>query len=1097
MVAPRKGLLSTLVAGTLGILACAPRWPEGLVEPSRELVVGGDGLLRTYDNGLVLFVAPDPRTELLQVDVRQRVGSRDDPPGKAGLAHLVEHLMFQISTAGPGSPSVAAELRAALSFNAATSLDETDYTQTGTAEDLEPFLRVTAARLGADCRSIDDARLAREKEVVRLEHAWRRETILPEIIDEVLAQAFPEGHPYRRTMIPADDEFASITREDVCAFMDRYYTAGQASVVITGDVDPVEVAALVERYLARLPNITVEPRETVPAAALGGRTVEVAAPVKRPAALLLYELPPRFTAEHAAARVAFAMAPVFVLVGEIVAARGSKRRIATSQPVVLGAKASTLVGVVIETERPDDLAAATQRALRSIQAGFDLTAGGTAFREVYDQARQRRRLELLDEVASIEHRGRAYADYLEEGDEPGFLGAALATVDGLSGDAVQLTGRKVFARARALVVDIVPGGSAERPRLDRAPFEAPMDVEEDFATGDVDDDASAHAPLPFTPRVPDRANIRRIVLGNGLVMVLARSTEVPVLDVRIVVGAGHQDALDERPEVPALVASMYGARDDGLGQSVMAPFERTGAEHGALVRRATTTYFARGLAIYLDYIIAAMAELVVEPEFERERFEAWHDRRRSELAEPSARRDAALRNTVRAALYGEGHPYARPESARPEDLDDTGRYDIEAFRREHVRADNTTVVVSGGFPLNFAADHIEGHFRAGKRRGVDAVWLAKGDDEPRPPVPEPKPGDVRLFTEVDDRRAQTELTVMFPLAEVVGPDHAALAIAVEMLDVALLRLREQLGLTYGVDATLDGEEPKIVVHGFVDSARAVEGLAAVEAVLGSLRAGDAFDRRFVAARRSLVHRMLDRQGDPRAHADLLAEAIGAGLPLDYFDHLPQHLAATTPAQVRAQIDRVLAPDRNVTLVQGPKRAIEAVRARAGRDGRGAIRGARYIPSSSMPSSSSTPSSSSSPSITSSASFPQIEPSTLTPAAAKPSNTTAPARTVASIEQLPSTSPSNTSRPSYSTTTAAPAWSGSSSSSSMSTSTSRLATTVRVPSMTTSSSTQPSKSRSSVKALPSSTRPATSMLPPPSQATCSSPSVATTTCAAKF
>lgn len=923
MLAPRKGLLPRLVAGLLLILACAPRWPEGLVEPSRELVVGGDGLLRTYDNGLVLFVAPDPRTELLQVDMRQRVGSRDDPPGKAGLAHLVEHLMFQIPTAGPGAPSVATELKAALSFNAFTSLDETDYTQTGTAEDLEPFLRVTAARLGADCRSIDDARLAREKEVVRLEHAWRRETILPEIIDEVLAQAFPAGHPYRRTMIPAQAEFASITREDVCAFMDRYYTAGQASVVITGDVDPAEVAALVERYLAHLPNITVEPREAVPSAALGGRTVEVTAPVKRPAALLLYELPPRFTVEHAAARVAFAMAPVFVLVGEVIAARGTKRRIATSQPVVLGAKASTLVGVVIETERPGDLDAATQRALRSIQAGFDLTAGGTAFREVYDQARQRRRLELLDEVASIEHRGRAYADYLEEGDEPGFLGAALATVDGLSGDAVQLTGRKVFARARALVVDIVPGGSA-RPRLDRAAFEAPMDVEEHFHVDDIDDDASAHVPLPFTPRVPDRASIRRIVLGNGLVMVLARSTEVPVLDVRIVVGAGHQDAIDERPEVPALAASMYGARDDGLGQSVMAPFERTGAEHGTLVRRATTTYFARGLAIYLDYIIAAMAELVVEPAFERERFEAWHDRRRAELAEPSARRDAALRNTVRAALYGEGHPYARPESARPEDLDDTGRYDLDAFRREHVRADNTTVVVSGGFPLYFAADHIEGHFRAGKRRGVDALWLAKGDDEPRPQVPEPKPGGVRLFTEVDDRRAQTELTVMFPLAEVVGHDHAALAIAVEMLDVALLRLREQLGLTYGVDASLDDEEPKVMVHGFVDSARAAEALRAVNAVLAELRGGEAFDRRFVAARRALVHRMLDRQGDPRAHADLLAEAIGAGLPLDYFDHLPERLAKSTPEQVRMQMEQVLAANRSVTLVQGPEAAIEAV-----------------------------------------------------------------------------------------------------------------------------------------------------------------------------
>lgn len=919
------GVAARLLACIVSSVACAPKWPEGLEAPSRELVVGGEGFLRTYDNGLVLFVAPDPRTALVQVDVRQRVGSRDDPPGKPGLAHLVEHLMFQIPTGGEGAPKVATALSAALSFNATTSLDETDYTQTGTAEELETFIRVTAARLGADCRTIDDAAFAREKEVVRLEHAWRRETILPQIIDEVLSQAFPVGHPYRRTMIPAEAEFASITREDVCAFMDRYYTAGQASVVISGAVEPGEVAALVEQHLAHLPNLTVEPRVAVPSAALGGRTVEVVAPVQRPATLLLYEMPPRFTVDHAAADVAFAMLPVFVLVGEIVAGLSGKTSMATSVPVAFGGKSSTLVGVMIETDLPEDLDAATERALASIDAGFGLATGGSAFRDVYDEGRQRTRRQLLDEIASLEQRGRAYADYLEEGDAPGFVGAALATVDGLSGDAVQQAGREYFARSRALVVEVVPGGSVERPRLDRAAFEAPPDLAEDFSAAELDDDAAAHVPLPFTARVPDRANIRRRVLPNGLEMVLIRWTEVPVLDVRVVVGGGHQDAPDARPEVPELAATMYGARDDRLGRRAANPFDRTGTQFESFVRRSTTTYAARSLSIYLDHIIAGMAELVVEPVFAPKRFDEWLASRRAELVEPEATRDATRRNTVRAALYGEGHPYARPESARLEDLADLVRPQVDAFRRSHVRADNTTVIVSGGFDLDLAADHVEAHFGAAKRRGVDARWLARGDAASRPEVPEPKPGPKRVFMEVDDGRAQTELTMMFPLAAVVGPDHAALAIAVEILDHELERLRAQSGLTYGVDAVLDDDEPKVIVHGFVDSARVVEALDGVNAVLAAVRGGEGFERRFVAARRALVHRMLDRQGDPGEHADLLVEAIREGLRLDYFDHLPERLARSTPAQVRESIARVLAEDRRVIVLQGPKRAIEAVR----------------------------------------------------------------------------------------------------------------------------------------------------------------------------
>ena len=121
-----------------GLLLCAvlaagcTRSTQGKVaelpKPSRDLQVPGQGFLKTYDNGLTLFVVPDPYTRLVQFDVRQQVGSREDPPGQSGMAHFVEHLMFQMPVDGPGTPKVMSHMpQHTLFFNAYTAADETHW----------------------------------------------------------------------------------------------------------------------------------------------------------------------------------------------------------------------------------------------------------------------------------------------------------------------------------------------------------------------------------------------------------------------------------------------------------------------------------------------------------------------------------------------------------------------------------------------------------------------------------------------------------------------------------------------------------------------------------------------------------------------------------------------------------------------------------------------------------------------------------------------------------------------------------------------------------------------------------------------------------
>lgn len=186
--------------------------PTKLKAPSRELDFAAQAFLQRYDNGLTLFVAPDPYTRVVQFDVRQAVGSRDDPTGKYGLAHFVEHLMFQVPSGEAGSPPLMSTIgQHTLFFNAYTSNDETHYIHTGVAAELETYFQYTQKRLAYDCDAVPEQQFLRERDVVRQEIRWRRNDVDATVFTRMLEQIFPEGHPYRQDASGNDLQIASMT----------------------------------------------------------------------------------------------------------------------------------------------------------------------------------------------------------------------------------------------------------------------------------------------------------------------------------------------------------------------------------------------------------------------------------------------------------------------------------------------------------------------------------------------------------------------------------------------------------------------------------------------------------------------------------------------------------------------------------------------------------------------------------------------------------------------------------------------------------------------------------------------------------------------
>lgn len=920
-------VLGLVLGGSLAIVGgCATAAKTGkdrteLPQPSRELKFPDQGFQKDYPNGITLFVLPDPYTRLVQFDVRQRVGMREDPQGKSGMAHFVEHLMFQMPSDGPGSLKLMSALpQHTLSFNAYTTADETHYMHTGTSDELENYFKYTALRLNYDCEAVSENEFLREREVVRNEHRWRGENFDAYVYDKVVELAFPEGHPYRRkNLAEADAEVASITPQDACEFIKKYYTASQADVVITGDVDPLEALELANRYLEPLPKVEAPARKPVPPPELRHDRVEVKAPVKHPTAVIVFQMPKRFSKSYAAATAA--QQTLFLSVSFFTSTKPTV--VENWYGTGLGGKEAFLLGIAIETKKAKDLDRGIDEVLSAINRGFSADVKGKDYKGSYDSVRQQARLQVLDGIAGIFSRSGAFADYLEG--NSGFYGVEIAQIDDLTAEQAHETGKRIFSRDAAMIVKVVPDGTQGKPKVDRAEFDYKPQEEDKLSVPEDIDPAEAHRPLELTDIAPPEGQSVEMQLDNGMRVVLVQSSQIPVMDVQLVVGAGTLDS-PERAELAQMASRFYDIREgDRDAMNLMSFFDLAGGIFGSGVGATATTYRSRGMSIYLDFLLAGLSERVVQAEYQSGRLEAWKDNRKATFKKKKSALQAAERqNTYFEALYGEGHPHVQEIITDPKRMREISLGDLEDFRDTHYRAANSALIITGGFDMDLAIQYVDAFFGNPKLRDRKNAWMEPMADASRPAPPEPKPGSIRWITEIDRERAMTDVQIGFPLAEVYGDDHAALQVMAAMLNHGVESVRQKLGASYGVYARLDSERPGIFVGGALDSTRSGAGLQAIRQAIEDLRAGKDFDRQFAFARRNVLTSMINAQADPQLLAGNLAQAVRHGRSYEYFQDLARRVATLKPEQVKAQIERVLRDARSVTMVRGPAEGVNDI-----------------------------------------------------------------------------------------------------------------------------------------------------------------------------
>ncbi|MBX3569922.1 MAG: insulinase family protein [Rhizobiaceae bacterium] len=216
-------------------------------------------------NGMEVVVIPDHRAPIVTHMVWYKAGSADEPPGKSGIAHFFEHLMFKgTKTHKPGEfDAKVSEIGG--NENAFTSYDYTAYHETISPDALGDMMAMEADRMRN--LILTDEVIGPERDVVLEERRMRIEGDPDSLLSEEVQATLYQNHPYRVPVIGWMHEMEKLNRADATEFYDRFYTPNNAVLVVAGDVDVAAVRKMAEDTygkVARGPDLPPRTRPTEP-----------------------------------------------------------------------------------------------------------------------------------------------------------------------------------------------------------------------------------------------------------------------------------------------------------------------------------------------------------------------------------------------------------------------------------------------------------------------------------------------------------------------------------------------------------------------------------------------------------------------------------------------------------------------------------------------------------------------------------------------------------------------------------------------------------------------------------------------------------------
>ena len=849
----------------------------------------------TLDNGLTVLVHSDHSTPTVFVGMWYAVGSKDEPVGKTGFAHLFEHLMFQGTENREGEYFSPFTDAGATGMNGTTSEDRTNYFATVPSGALDMALWMESDRMTHLLGAVTQEALDEQRGVVQNEKRQRETRPYAQMGDKIRAGLYPTDHPYRHSIIGSMEDLDAASLDDVHEWFNTYYGASNVVLVLAGDVSLEDAKSKVQHYFSGAPagEPLSYPQKWVPQLTENREEVmyDRVGQTRITRVWALPGLNDRDTSLMYLVNDSLAGNKNSPLQRKLVDELQLATRVTGSAyGRLLSGEYSLTIDLRPNVSPGEVLAIVDETINEYLQDGPDA--------QIVENAKLRINMIMLGALETGASIGRLLAEGFLYSDDPLFINTELEWLNAATAEELrQIAGRWLTRGYYQLTVEPFP----------------------DYKSADAGVDRLTIPSVATKSRInfPD---IETATLDNGMTVVVATRGSVPLVDVSIQIDTGSMAAPADAPGIAAFV---FGLMDKGTRKydaNELAAARDKIAMRGAFqdgLERSSFGY--RILHSYLEPSLELAAEMLRNPTFPDEELGKLKARIAAYLSNLENAPAGAARSLFDREIYG-------PDTLMgamwtPELLQQVDRAGLQAFHENEIAPDNMTVYMIGNIGLDEAREAVNNAF---------GRWRAKADSELQP-VGDAQVSQRRVIL-VDYPDAASSTIVA---GHAVAPYDAATWTEISIMNSVFggsfesrlnMNLREDKGWSYGYRSG-------IALNNSGDMTLRAAGQVQTDKTADSMREILREFEEFMSSRpatddevgRMKLNRVRSLPGSFSTNRGFLGSIITSdsyGLPYDHAESAAARVEAVTTENVKARAHAMIDPARISWVVVGDLEKIE-------------------------------------------------------------------------------------------------------------------------------------------------------------------------------